>query len=673
MRLGPITRTITQCIWAGVPLLVSALLLAVHPFGGALVGDVVGLGAVLLLGFLIWRRRRLRSVPDVIFLAASVATLAYVFLSGMLEIPVTPVPQMRTFLKVSFALSVLLLLYLFSRGATRTTLLITTAFLGSNLLLTWHLQGITLRALPLVSYLFFGFGFASSERQPSLAFSWRDAVPVALFLLVIISAARSPIKGGGVHVAFASLAALIVYWGARFSDDAETESQLASLRMAFSLVVLAMVVFAIISVWRTGSLLANGALAGFNPNGVAGYSAILLPLSVGAAAAKGRGSRVGWGLLAVAGFGLIVACGSRTSLLASVVGSAFVVCAHILLQYQREMPKLSAYSRRIAAVVVILVLVAAAAIGVFRLKGWESVLARKSIWTMYAHNAWTHGGLFGFGPEAYAANLALSPSFLSAPDRAAVEGFVRAFGENTHAHNLLIQAWFDLGPFGPILLLIAALIAVSLALRRKWSEEGISVAGSLLALAAHSVMEFSLADTAIILPVAFALGIWFRRSEGRTPTLHVAWSVSRSFWTALALPLLGAIAYLSYNFTTVQAMRRVLGASLQSAHSGRFSVPGGLTFDQQQRLLALDNMFLFNFYDWRVESLRGAIHLSLAEQGRSTLAVAGERFRACINLHRYSTACTAGLADTLEREGRLPESRELRARALALDPWGFGR
>ena len=667
-------KTIPEIIWAGAGLGAAIWLLLTHPFGASLARDLVGIGAFFFLCFVIWRRSSFRGLRGVVFLVTSGTILAYVFLSGMLEIPVTPVPHMRTFLKLVFSLSFVVILWLSVSGAGFSTILAATLFFGSNFLLSWHFQGITLRAIPLAIFVLCASGLFLWNRQGRLHLFGRDALPAALFFLVGVSAFCSPIRGGGLHVAFAALVAIALYALARLADEDELREQLNMLRLAFALVVLVLGAYCVVSFWRIGSVLERESLAGYNANGVGAHAAILMPLLVAAAAVAAGWRRALWSLCGLVALLVIMATSSRTALLASITGS-FVVLAGAFYLHARKGAVSPLFHRLKLGLPLGAMLAALIVLGgtlVFQVKGWESVAARKSIWAMYVHNAWVHGGLFGFGPEAYGMNFVWAPGFLSNGDREAVEGFARVFGSNTHAHNLLIQLWFDLGPFGPLLLFGIAFVLVRRTIHDPLLRQHLGALGSLCALAVHSLMEFSLGDTATLLPVAYLLGVLFRPMPNEVPLLELSGTRARNLWLTFSLPALVVGIYVAYNFVVLQQLRRAIGSSLSSGQAGRLLVRADLSPAHRHSIRRLDGAFLPLAYDWRIEALRGEALLALSGKEPTLAARAEHRFRACLELNHFSGACCAGLADSFERQGRPAEAAHWRAQARRLDPWGLG-
>lgn len=274
--------------------------------------------------------------------------------------------------------------------------------------------------------------------------------------------------------------------------------------------------------------------------------------------------------------------------------------------------------------------------------------------------------MLGFGPEAYALNFALSPNGLPANTRQDVARFVSSFGDTVHSHSLLLQSWFDWGPAGAALLLLLLGTAAWRARRMPSDASRIAILGSLVALGLHACLEYSLADAAVLLPLAFLLGVWYRPLEGEGGGRTLPAKRVRAILLPMAVLMLSACVWVAYNTWIQQRMLRITGPTA-TAPNGNLRLLGRLSASQGRTLLDLENKFLPNIYDWRLQAYRGQVLMALETPQATQLAL--ERFESCIVLYRYSTTCARGLTAAHERSGRPEEAARWRRKAREFDPW----
>lgn len=684
-------RELSQQVISFLPLLVSVLasagLLLAHPLGGNGARESFAAVSLLVVGFGFLWRKRMSGAGDLLLLLASAYTLSAIFGSGQLELPDTAVPHLRSYLKVFLALSVALVLFLFSRDHRGYSVVLVTGLLATSLLLLWHYHGVTTRSLPLLIYVSAGFLYCnlrpdSSGSAPIVRASMADFLPVAFLGWMLVSVVRSPIPAEGFHFLSASAVGVVLFWIARFY--AGDRLPYLGFTAAFAAQIVVFTVFLLVLRARGESLgKGDGLLAGFNINVVAGYFAICLPVVFAFLFVRRGVWRASAFVLGVVTLGLLLITQSRTAQVAGTVGLVCTVaCLPGLLGQRGSL-------RRLGLIVAVFFLTLAGyflIVRVFDLPGplthLMSVGIRWLLWQTYLHNALTFVPLAGFGPGTYELNFHFPPGMLTAADAKVLGAVARESGIAAHAHNQWVQTFFDFGFVGLVLLVLmaaASIYAVGKPVRgagtsvqgiQDWERYGLL--GCLAALALHGLFEFSFAYASLMFPPVLILGrLYSNRPWGPTITLP-AW-LPRLLSVLLLIAATTMLVPISRNLHTLVQARRLVQGKLVSDLQGGLDISGTLKSSTCAALLDLEKNYVYNPFDWQTEQFRGVVMESVHRSGSAQgLDLAASAYRRCIELHQYSVFCRRALARVVRQQGNLTESLQLERAADRIDPWRIG-
>jgi O-antigen ligase len=161
-----------------------------------------------------------------------------------------------------------------------------------------------------------------------------------------------------------------------------------------------------------------------------------------------------------------------------------------------------------AAFVVVIPMSFAVYQGGLHLTTWLPVTARQRIiiWEYTAEQVFKHP-LLGAGVES-TATLNKQQRIVAAPEQP--DGFVYPRSLGSHAHNIFLQAWFELGALGAVLLAIAGAFLVALILRLPASSRSFA-AGAFTSFALVSAFSWGMwqmwfMSSAALLPICLRIG-----------------------------------------------------------------------------------------------------------------------------------------------------------------------
>ena len=235
-----------------------------------------------------------------------------------------------------------------------------------------------------------------------------------------------------------------------------------------------------------------------------------------------------------------------------------------------------------------------------------------------------------------------------------------------HAHNLYIQL---LSNYGLVFVLALALV-LGLYVKTAKTNSGrifrVLWLPLFVAFLFHSFFEYVQNVQPAFFMLALPLGLFFR--PGRDSAL----------WIALAGKIVYTMVFAVFVFYLLAhqlmlAEARIVQKHIRLNHFENIAFSGlsDLSAKQKMRFELLASWDFLNLFNDKKEQLEAEyyFHQYQITQKYEYLQKAEKKYRKCISYNRYSTYCYARLSLALAKTGNAEESREMKEKALRLDPF----
>ncbi|MCB1166560.1 MAG: O-antigen ligase family protein, partial [Leptospiraceae bacterium] len=459
---------------------------------------------LVLLSVHFWRKLKGRSVLPFIWTFAAFLLLLYYSFMAANVVPPTQVQGFKKYYRFLFYVYGIGLAFFQSKGSGRSIFLFA-LFAIANPFFSHCFAGLSVRSLPAITFLCWCMVACDIRMR-----KW-DALILIGTISVGISCWMAPDRFSALlgfqHLLLPALFFLFLRRGA----PAVRPLSIALLVYVISAVVYAYLISIYFWIPGKGNLLSgfsgSSVFAGINVNSMGIHVCLLLSLCAALLLSDVRRNKA-WALAF-----LLIPVLAFTNQRSAIVCLPLLVVLLFSYRYFWQSRHFS-NSWRVAAMVMVALGILALAISPIgeRIAAVNTIQIRLHIWSMFLSRTLELHPWLGVGAENWHMNYFHSPADLSPATRDVYFEFIKAFGPELHAHNLIIGWFYSFGFLGTLLLFLLFSFCAYRVLRMSPSPPPLPAIAVLSVPLITGLVEYTLADAHLLLLISAALAIVLPRS-----------------------------------------------------------------------------------------------------------------------------------------------------------------
>ncbi|MBE7413155.1 MAG: O-antigen ligase family protein [Leptospiraceae bacterium] len=628
-------------------------------------------------------REKIQGLAHFLFIIISLLFLVFSFYFGMIYLGDSQIPRLKLYLKGVYLLTLCYALYAFVQNKFSNKLIfVFTVIACSQIFLSWFLLGHTLREIPLLLYSIYGSVIVQEEEEQNF-WKWNifDSVISVFALIVLISTFQSENLNNNFFGLAHVFTGLYVYFILRVVHETiEIKYVLQYLLNFFLLAMFVFFVFVLV-VSQSSETGKGNQLGGFNVNSIGGIIAILFPLLLFQFLnEKELKYKFLYLFFVLATFFVLNFTTSRSSMLAIFISSSLVLFFFSKNHFQKY-----TFNKKIFFILLSILFLFAAFSIVFylnqnpQLLEIKAVVIRFAIWKLFLNRIFQFGLFWGFGPENLFINGFLPTSGISQESLVEYISFLKEFGANLHAHNLIIQIFFNFGLFGLLCALMLFIIIVYFFFKNKTIEHKIATL-CFFSLCVQGVFEYTLADTGSFLAIMIFLAFISVDIKRKSLSLSIQKIISKVF-ILFSVFMFFLFLLVSYNLIIFQFQKSLFKNTIKSDSFANLYFNTSIVHSKDiiSKIENAESKVLLDFYDDRRHQFLGEMYFTYftnikKNENKTDLELlqkSEKNYQKCIQFNSYNPLCLQRMYQIQLERKNYSESKRFLNKAKEQDPFGI--